>query len=70
MFKGWLTRFPAANGLRKSDNLKPDSIRIREREFISTIIGKPVLLSRYMIQAPRAQPVAGGIAGCQRSAIG
>ena len=69
MFKRRLTRLPAANRLRESNDLEADSLWIRERKFISAVIIKTVPFLRHMIKAPRAEPVARGVAGRQCSAI-
>lgn len=70
MFEAWLTRFAASNRLRESNNFKADSVRVRERKFISAVIHELVLLPRHVIQTPTAEPITRGIARGKRGAVG
>jgi hypothetical protein len=65
-----LARVPAAQGPRKGDNLKPHLLGIPENEFVSAIIGEPILIVGHTMQAPVAQPIAPWVSGgssCLRS---
>lgn len=70
VLQGWLADFPASNRLRESNDFKPDSLRIRERKFISAIVTKTVPFPCHMIEAPATEPIARGITRRRRGAIG
>src|SRR2546426_7900899 len=52
---------PTAERLGKCDDLKANSIRIREVEFVLAIVGEAISFVRHTVQAPGTKPIAFGI---------
>lgn len=69
VFQCRLTGFAARDRLRKSDDLKANSLGITEHKLIPPVIGETVPLPCDVIKTPRTEPIARGIAGCERSPI-
>ena len=63
VIKGGHAGLPAAKGLGKCDDLKANSLRVREIEFVLAVVGETIFFVRYAVQAPGTKPIAFGIAG-------
>ena len=60
-FESWFARLAATKCPRERDDLKANALGIRESELVLAVECEPVALMRYAVQAPRAQPIPGGI---------
>ena len=69
VFQYRVAGFAASDRSRKSDDLKANTLGISEHKLIPPVIGEAVPLPCDVIKTPSAEPVARGIAGCERSPI-
>ena len=59
VFESWYARLPASDCLSKGNDLKLNSRRIGESEFVLTVVLESIFLIRHAVKAPSAEPVAG-----------